>query len=650
MRIFRWLSAAVLSVAVALVIYAAVPAEFRPDSTFKGSSLAGWHQLGHATWKASNGVLTGTPTSADGGWLILDKTLQDTYAFASFKTESAAKAGVLVRAHKTADGGMQGLLISLADGDLASYKLTLDAQGKEVNREKLAAAAGRGGGGGGGGAGATGGRGAGRGAAGGSGGRGGGAGGRGGRGGPPPAALRPNEWNEVEILTAGETLRPTLNGSPVTAGGTGDGGEGYGSIALYAGGTGNVVYQDVAWKDLNAKTTQKDQVSPHFTAQRISDLYYGWSAAIADITHDGNPDVVSGPFYYPGPDFATRFSYRKDRVYNPGLEYAPDMVNFSADFNGDGWPDILASGFENNNRPMDLYVNPKGESRLWDHYRVLPNISSELVLMKDIFGDGKPAILFRTGNVYVWARPDPENPTAAWTTHAISDPSNGGGNHGMGVGDINGDGRLDFVTYNGWYEQPAKGSTGPWPFHPANFGGGGGEIGIYDINGDGLVDVITSLAAHDWGLSWYEQKKDAGGNITWAEHPIMGDYAAANAGGVAFSELHASAVADMDGDGIPDFVTGKRFWSHLENYNGPDPYGPAVIYVYRTVRNPKAPGGAEFVPELIHNRSGVGSTVAIGDLNKDGKPDIAASGALGTFVFLSKPGSWGRASLSGPGR
>jgi hypothetical protein len=456
--------------------------------------------------------------------------------------------------------------------------------------------------------------------------------------------LRANDWNDTEILTAGETLRPTLNGSPVTAGSTGDNGEGYGSIALYAGGTGDVTYQDVSWKDLNQKITQKEQTSSHFTAMHISDLYYGWSAAIADINHDGTNDVVSGPYFYLGPDYQTRFSYRKDRVYNPGVEYAGDMVNFSYDFNGDGWPDILASDFVNNNRPIDLYINPKGESRLWDHFRVLPSINSELVLMKDIFGDGKPAILFRSGQVYAWARPDPANPMQVWTSHPISEPANGGGNHGMGVGDINGDGRPDFVVPNGWYEQPVKGSTGPWTFHPANFGPGGGEIGVYDINGDGLADVITTLGAHEWGLSWFEQKKDAGGAITWVEHPIMGDYGAKNAGGVAFSELHAASIADMDGDGIPDFVTGKRYWSHLENYNGPDPYGPAVIYIFRTVRNPKAPGGAEFVPELVHNQSGVGSTIAVGDLNKDGKPDIASAGAFGTYVFLSKPGAWPKAA------
>jgi hypothetical protein len=61
-----------------------------------------------------------------------------------------------------------------------------------------------------------------------------------------------------------------------------------------------------------------------------------------------------------------------------------------------------------------------------------------------------------------------------------------------------------------------------------------------------------------------------------------------------------------------------------------------VLYIYKTVRNPKAPGGAEFVPELIHNQSGVGSSFDVVDLNKDGKPDIVTATAFGTFVFFSK--------------
>jgi hypothetical protein len=401
-----------------------------------------------------------------------------------------------------------------------------------------------------------------------------------------------------------------------------------------------VRYKDFAWKDLNSIVEPKESGSSRFTMQRVSSLYYGWGATTADINHDGTLDIVSGPFYYLGPAFTERKLYREGRVYNPSTEFAPDMVNLAYDFTGDGWPDVLSSL---GNRHMDLYVNPQGQSRRWDRYGVLTTITTEIVLLRDLDRDGKPEVIFGGGGVYAWAQPDPANPTAVWTPHPISSPGQAVNGHGIGVGDVNGDGRMDVAVPTGWYEQPAEGITkSPWTFHAVEFGNngvfgnGGGEMGVYDVNGDGLADVVNG-SAHNWGIKWFEQKKAADGSRSFEQHAIAQDFSTANAGGVVFSESHAARFVDMDGDKVPDFITGKRLWSELETYNGNDPYGAAVLYVYRTVRNPKAPGRAGFVPELIHNRSGVGSSFDVVDLNKDGRPDIVTATAFGTFVFFGKP-------------
>jgi 3-keto-disaccharide hydrolase/FG-GAP-like repeat len=648
--------------AMAFELIAAGPANFKPDGMVTGSSLSGFHVVGDADWKAQNGELVGMAKSGGGGgWLVMDKGFQDVQLYTSYRCTGGCKSGILLRAQKTPDGGMTGVYVSLTEGDTTAYSVTIDPAGKELTREPLAAPAGRGGGGGGaarGGAPAAGGAAPGA-ATGGStapataapttpsSGGGQGAGPATGRATPPGTqvgssgrrapVLKPGEWNDVYVLASAASLRTTFGGAATI---DEKNATGYGSVAVYVGGAGEVRYKDFAWKDLNSINDPKESVSPRFTIQRVSSLYYGWGATTADINHDGTLDIVSGPFYYLGPGFTERKLYREGRVYNPSTEFAPDMVNLAYDFTGDGWPDILSSL---GSRHMDLYVNPKGQSRRWDKFSVLTTITTEIVLLKDLDKDGTPEVIFGGGGVYAWAKPDPANATAVWTPHPISSPGEAVNGHGIGVGDINGDGRMDIAVPTGWYEQPPEGITkSPWAFHAVEFGNngvfgnGGGEMGVYDVNGDGLADVVNG-SAHNWGIKWFEQKKAADGTRTFEQHLIAQDFSTTNAGGVVFSESHAARFVDMDGDKIPDFVTGKRLWSELESYNGNDPYGPAVLYIYKTVRNPKAPGGAEFVPELIHNRSGVGSSFDAVDLNKDGHPDIVTATAYGTFVFFGKP-------------
>jgi hypothetical protein len=631
---------AVLMLLTSLVTGA--PGNFAPDVTFTGSSLTGWHPIGQAAWRAENGEIIGTPKGAtQGGWLILDRSYQDVALFSSFRCAGGCRTGLLLRAEKTADGGLKGIFVSLSDGDLAAYRVTLDTNGVETSRERLRSP-------------------------------GGGqlrvapppaqtptsappqvAGGRGsapGSSGPPEmpggitapiprpfTGLRSGDWNSIEIALDANIVRAYLN----DAGGISDGvaepeyGR-YGPFALYAGGTGEVRFKDVAYKDLQPRVALPEKVSSRFRMQTLNEFYYSWGPAVADFNHDGSLDIVAGPYYYLGPDYNVAKEIYLAQTIDAGTQYF-NGLQYAYDFTGDGWPDVLNSIFQ---RPAVLYVNPRGESRRWDTYTVTDRMTCEFMLLKDIDGDGKQEFLFKdSDNKFVYAKPNPADPTAMWIKRDISE-SGPWANHGMGVGDINGDGRVDFLNAYGWWEQPAKGAQQSlWTYHPVAFGQwtrsspGGAEMAVYDVNGDGLNDVVTSLQAHGWGLSWFEQKKSADGTRAFVEHSIMGDFSTKNAGGVTFSQLHGATFADVDGDGLPDFITGKRFWSHLDTFIDPDPQGVPVLYVYRTVRNAKAPGGAEFVPELIHNRSGVGSHVAVADLDRDGALEIITSTKRGTFVF-----------------
>ena len=633
-----WVIAA-MSALLLLPVFGIVGPSFVPGSTFKGSSLTGWHAVGPAEWHAQNGELIGTGKPGGGGWLILDRSYQDVGFYASFRSTGDSRTGVLLRAEKTAEG-MKGIYVSLNEGDVASYRVTLDAEGKELHREPLrraggqvriappadSAEAGRGG--------------PGRGGA--------------GRGGslpgatlpiaPPDGSLHAGEWNRIEIFLDANIVRAFLNDGMEVAGGVADDDAGrYGPLALYVGGTGEVRFKDLAYKDLGLKTLPAEEVSPRFRIQRLNEFFYGWSAAAADFNRDGVMDLVAGPYIYFGPDYTTSREIYLAHTWNPAREYPSDCwAQFAYDFTGDGWPDVLTTSHSGTTGAI-LYVNPKGEPRRWDKYQVLPVIQMEITLLKDIDGDGKPELIFGSEGYVRYAKPDPADATETWIIHDVSERGLATA-HGLGVGDINGDGRQDIVNAYGWWEQPPAGSRQePWTYHPQAFGRwnrsspGGAMMAVYDVNGDGLNDVVTSLQAHGFGLAWFEQKRDPAGKISFVEHMIMDDFSSKNAGGVTFSELHGSALADVDGDGVPDFIVGKRYWSHQDDYYDPDPYGPPVLYWYRTVRNPKAPGGAEFVPELIHNRSGAGSDVLATDLNGDGAIDIVTSTDRGTYIFWGRP-------------
>ena len=681
----RMLTAVTMAVLLAGSVFGAGPT-FKADYRFTGSALTGFKPLGQAEWRVENGEIVGRPGAASGGWLLVDgKEFQNLQLYASVKCVDGCKAGFLMRAEKQPDGGIKGILMSITENDLVPYVVKIDAQGKEIAREPLPAPAGGGAGRGAGPAAAPGSEAAaasatqraftataanqGRGAV---------------NPGPPPPmsaelaeqypkesrlAQRPagayvaGDYNAIEVLVTDNSVQPKFNGGSLGRGGGASRSlaepdrDGYGQIGFYVGGTSEVRIKDFMYRDILNHVWAPEATGANFKEIRVDPHYYSWSTAVADFNHDGALDLAAGAFYYLGPDYKVGRQIYAPVSFNPTSEWPiPAMVNLAFDFTGDGWADVLQMSGNAGNGTGYLFVNPRGQSRHWQRYATIQPVGNEETLFKDITGDGRPDLIHAGMNRLRYSsfdpkRWDPANPGALWTTHDVSEPGPWGVNigHGLGVADVNGDGRADFLNAYGWWEQPPAGASGTWTLHPTAFGrwgasqggAGGAEICGFDINGDGLVDALGPQEGHGFGIAWWEQKRDSSGKISFVEHPVMDNFMTKNAGDVTFTEPHAATCADMDGDNIPDLITGKRYMSHF-GYSDPDPWGEPVLYVYRTVRNKQAPGGAHFVPELVHNRSGVGSHFVVADMNRDGMNDIITSANLGTFVFQNMRKKGGR--------
>ncbi|MFT5144261.1 MAG: hypothetical protein ACI80V_002270 [Rhodothermales bacterium] len=189
-----------------------------------------------------------------------------------------------------------------------------------------------------------------------------------------------------------------------------------------------------------------------------------------------------------------------------------------------------------------------------------------------------------------------------------------------------------------WQATPSGNSTRL----PSASGGGGSQMHAYDVDGDGDNDVITGLEAHGYGLAWYEntgawdEPGRAAGDLSFIQHMITNERPDENAFGVAFAELHAIDLVDMDGDGVKDIVTGKRWWSHGAE-GDPDMNSRAWLYWFQTVRS--SSGGktrVEFVPHLIDDDSGIGVQIVAGDIDGNGRPDVVVGNKTGTSVHIQR--------------
>jgi hypothetical protein len=349
------------------------------------------------------------------------------------------------------------------------------------------------------------------------------------------------------------------------------------------------------------------------------------ACCVGDFNNDGKLDIVAGPNLYLAPDWKPlKIRELSGNVDDQGKGYYDDLMNVAIDVDGDGLPDVVSCSWSN--KRSTWYRNTGKTGGLWPEAVVENNGNFEAGDLWDLFGRGKHDVLLPTVQRTVWyelgAAPDGKR---GFIPHVVSERQL---TWGVGAGDVNGDGRPDIIRPNAWFEAPADIRNGKWIEHPLALGGRNGkiqdtaQIWAYDVNGDGLNDIICS-SAHDYGVFWYEQGR-RGTEIAWKQH-VIDD---------AWTQAHAVMLADINGDGVPELITGKRFMAH--NGNDPDEYGPLGLYYYALKCGPNP----VWTKHIVSYNEGVGAglNIVAVDLTGSGRLDIVTTGKFGGPVWFENKG------------
>ncbi len=354
------------------------------------------------------------------------------------------------------------------------------------------------------------------------------------------------------------------------------------------------------------------------------------AAGVFDVDGDGRLDIVSGDTWYRGPEWTP---YPVRDVTRQG-SYFNDFATLPVDVNGDGRTDFVTCAYFS--QDVAWIENPGSKGKEWTYHEIDKPGRSEAGVFVDLTGDGIPEVLPNTVNTVVFYTLTKAGPEPVWTKVDLGKEAAG---HGVGSGDVNGDGRVDILTLKGWLEAPETPLTDAWTFHPDwQLGPAGIQILARDVNGDGLSDVVWGMG-HNFGLYWLEQGKADDGKPTWTKHVIDESYAS----------VHTLMWADLDGDGQDDeMLTGKRVYAH-EKEPGDVEASTIAYYTFDTPSQswtkhtifqgepardaPADPKQRSAQKDFPPGTAGTGLQMTVIDIDADGDNDIVCPGKSGLYWF-----------------
>jgi dienelactone hydrolase len=339
------------------------------------------------------------------------------------------------------------------------------------------------------------------------------------------------------------------------------------------------------------------------------------AAAVFDVNKDGKLDIVCGGYWYEAPTWKKHFLRNVEISRGRPDGYGHQVL----DVNGDGWPDIVTVNWRTSSLKWIEHPGADLAKGLeWKTHLIATPGASETGRLIDLLGDGTPAILPSGANFAAWweLRRQLNAQGAAepqWLRHELPRELAG---HGIGAGDVNGDGRMDIIGRLGWAEAPKDPRKERWIWHPDfDLEQASIPILVVDVDGDGLNDIVWTRA-HDYGIYWLQQTRGKDNQIQWVRHAID----------TSLAGCHAPLWVDLDGDGIKELIVGRRYLAH----EGRDPgeYDPQAAYRYQFDSKTRT-----WRRWLISYNDGIGFGLdpkAV-DLTGSGKLDLVCGGRHGLY-------------------